>query len=116
MENNVLELANGAIKENVMLECKKVFENIMDPNTKATAKRTVTIKLTFEPDDKRQNIVVTAQADSKLCPINAIQTSMYANKNYKTGGIEAIECRPQIPGQQALDTTTEPEATCIKFA
>lgn len=115
-EKDILEIADGAIKEAVMVECSKVFNNIMDPNTRATAKRTVTIKLNFAPDDERQNVVVTAQADSKLCPLNPVQTSMYATKDYKTGEIEAVECRPQIPGQQAIDGGEEPEATHIKFA
>lgn len=37
---NILQLAQGAVQEKLDREFEKVFENIQDPNVKATAKRT----------------------------------------------------------------------------
>lgn len=49
-------LAHGAIQEKLDGELEKVFNNIHDPNTKAEAKRSITIKLEFAPDENRQAI------------------------------------------------------------
>lgn len=48
METNVsslLDMANGAIKERLDYEMGRVIQNIGDPNTKAAAKRTITVKI-----------------------------------------------------------------------
>lgn len=47
-------LANGAVQEKLNGELQKIFDNIHDNNTKATDKRSVTIKLEFIPDDERE--------------------------------------------------------------
>ena len=53
-KKSVLEMAMGAIAEITDYEVERVVANIMDPNTAATAKRKITITLTFAPDDYRQ--------------------------------------------------------------
>lgn len=55
-KKSVLEMAMGAIAEITDYEVERVVANIMDPNTAATAKRKITITLTFAPDDYRQQI------------------------------------------------------------
>lgn len=40
-------MANGGVQEKFVQELKKVTENILDPNTDAKKKRTVTITLTY---------------------------------------------------------------------
>ena len=55
-KKSVLEMAMGAIAEITDYEVERVVANIMDPNTNATAKRKITITLTFAPDDYRQQI------------------------------------------------------------
>lgn len=50
-KKSVLEMAMGAIAEITDYEVERVVANIMDPNTNATAKRKITITLTFAPDD-----------------------------------------------------------------
>lgn len=49
-KKSVLEMAMGAIAEITDYEVERVVANIMDPNTAATAKRKITITLTFAPD------------------------------------------------------------------
>lgn len=65
-KKSVLEMAMGAIAEITDYEVERVVANIMDPNTAATAKRKITITLTFAPDDYRQQIGMDAQAKTCL--------------------------------------------------
>ena len=65
-KKSVLEMAMGAIAEITDYEVERVVANIMDPNTAATAKRKITITLTFAPDDYRQQIGMDAQAKTTL--------------------------------------------------
>lgn len=68
-KKSVLDMAMGAIAEITDYEVERVVANIMDPNTSATAKRKITITLTFAPDDYRQQIGMDAQAKTTLAPI-----------------------------------------------
>ena len=65
---SILEMARGAFLERTDYEMKKLIENILDPNTHATAKRKMTITMTFMPDDDRKNIGV--KVDVKSTPVS----------------------------------------------
>lgn len=45
--SSLIDMANGAIKERLDYEMGRVIQNISDPNTKATAKRTITVKIKY---------------------------------------------------------------------
>lgn len=51
---SLLDMANGAIKERIDYEMGRVMQNISDPNTKASAKREITLKITLAPDEDRK--------------------------------------------------------------
>ena len=51
-KKSILEMARGAFVERVDLEMAKVIDNILDANTKPTAKRKLTLTIEFQPDDK----------------------------------------------------------------
>lgn len=74
---SILEMAHGAIMERADYEMDKVIDNILDVNTKAAKKRTLTVTLELLPDDDRQQIQVKATSKSKLEPTNAVTTSLY---------------------------------------
>ena len=76
--DSIMSMARGAFEERVDYEMDKVIQNILDPNTKATAKRKITITLTFAPDDYRQQIGMDAQAKTTLAPIQPVRTSLCA--------------------------------------
>lgn len=97
------ELAEGAIQEKLDGELQKVFTNIHDPNTGATAKRTVTIKLDFKPDDNRQVITVSSDFTTKLAPVEGVSTTVLTGRDISTGKVEAHELRSAVPGQTYLD-------------
>lgn len=56
--NSIMSMARGAFEERVDYEMDKVIQNILDPNTKATAKRKITLTIELTPDDERRTIGV----------------------------------------------------------
>lgn len=106
---SILEMAKGAITEQFDIEVGKVITNILDPNTEAKKKRTITLTVDFVPDDKRETVTITANAKSKLLPNNAIRTGLYIGADAKTGELQAVELVPNIPGQLALDGEEQEE-------
>ena len=51
--DSIMSMARGAFEERVDYEMDKVIQNILDPNTKATAKRKITLTIELTPDDER---------------------------------------------------------------
>ena len=52
--DSIMSMARGAFEERVDYEMDKVIQNILDPNTKATAKRKITLTIELTPDDERR--------------------------------------------------------------
>ena len=57
-KQSIVDMAMGAIKEKVDYEMSKIVDNILDINTKATGKRTLTLTFTLQPDDERKQVQV----------------------------------------------------------
>jgi hypothetical protein len=110
---SILEMAHGAIMERTDYEMKKVLDNILDPNTKAAKKRTLTVTLELLPDDDRKQIQVKATSKSKLEPTNAVSTALYITGDSDTGEVAAVEMVPQVPGQQAIDGSEQEQPTVL---
>lgn len=64
--DSIMRMARGAFEERVDYEMDKVIQNILDPNTKATAKRKITLTIELTPDDERRQIQVSVTAKSTL--------------------------------------------------
>ena len=118
MENlnkrSIIDMARGAIKERADYEMTRVVENILDPNTSATAARKITITLTLKSDDTRQNIAVSCVAKSTLAATNPVTTSLYVADEESI-----VEMVPQIPGQFGIAGTEQeapPALKLVKFA
>lgn len=60
--DSIMSMARGAFEERVDYEMDKVIQNILDPNTKATAKRKITLTIELTPDDERRTIGVSVTA------------------------------------------------------
>ena len=113
-KRSILQMARGAILERADYEIFRILENIMDPNTSATAKRKLTLTLELKPDDSRQNITVSCVAKSTLANTNPVVTSLYVADEETV-----VEMVPQIPGQVAFDGTEQeapPTLKIVKFA
>ena len=68
--DSIMRMARGAFEERVDYEMDKVIQNILDPNTKATAKRKITLTIELTPDDERRQIQVSVTAKSTLAATN----------------------------------------------
>lgn len=112
-QQSILEMARGAIQERADYEITRLLENILDPNTSATAKRKLTINLELKPDDDRQIISVSVTAKSALAPTNPVVTSLYVVDKETI-----LEMVPQVPGQLAVDGGEQdapPTLKLVKF-
>ena len=93
---------------------QEVAKNILDPNTEAEKKRTITVTLTFVPAKNRQTASVDIACRTKLAQPENVQTAMVMGKDLRTGAIDAreISTEPEIPGQyimmgnEIVDTST----------
>lgn len=72
---NINNLAGGAMAERINRELLKVAENVMDPNTKAEAVRTVTISIKIKPNEARQIGITDIDVKSSLAPAKGVPTS-----------------------------------------
>ncbi|MBP5431036.1 hypothetical protein [Ruminococcus sp.] len=113
---SILEMAQGAIMEQVNVEVSRIVDNILDPNTDAKKKRQLVLTVDFTPSSDRSAVVVSATAKSKLLPNNAIQTTLYVGADASTGEVQAVEMVPQIPGQQGFDGSIQQEPKIMKIA
>ena len=89
-------IAEGGLQEKLDNELEKVFDNILDLNTDAKAKRKITITLTMSSNEER-----TVKA--KLAPQNAVATTILVGRDYDTGMVHANELRSSVPGQMYFD-------------
>lgn len=96
-------LANGAVQEKLNGELQKLFDNIHDGNTKATDKRSITIKLEFVPDDDREIIKMDSTFTTKLANVEGVGTTILTGRDISTGYIEAKELKSKVKGQTYID-------------
>ena len=108
-KKSILEMSMGAILERVDYEMGKVMDNILDPNTKATAKRKISVTLELIPSADRRTITVQSTAK---CPVT---TSLYITNAPSTGELMVAEMVPQVPGQLALDGEEQDHPKILKF-
>lgn len=99
---SLIDMANGGFKEIMDREVCNVIDNILDVNTKATAKRKVTVTIEFTPDDSRVNIRVASTVKTSLATINPVTTTLYVAGEGSTGEARVVEMTPQIPGHVSM--------------
>lgn len=77
----------------------------LTPNTEAKKKRTLTIQITFTPDeDDREDVSVDVATNVKLAPETGLSTQLWINKDFKSGEVSITEhAKGQIKGQLTLD-------------
>jgi hypothetical protein len=100
---SISEMANGAFQEIIDAEMCRIIDNILDPNTSATAKRKLTVTFEFTADDGRSNILVKHTTKCTFAPKNPQVTSLYIAGEASTGEMQIVEMTPQLPGQVGLD-------------
>ena len=65
-KKSILEMSSGAILERVDYEMGKVLDNILDPNTKADAKRKISVTVELLPSADRRTIMVKTTVKKHL--------------------------------------------------
>ena len=115
-KKSILEMSMGAILERVDYEMGRVLDNIIDPNTKATAKRKITVNLELIPSSDRKTITVQSTAKSTVVPTEPITTSLFITSQPGTGEMVVAEMTPQVPGQVSMDGNVQEQPKVLKFA
>ena len=111
---SILEMSRGAILERVDYEMGRVITNILDPNTKADAKRKLTITLELVPSADRKTINVRTTAKSTLVATDPVTTGLYITSN-GDGEMMVAELVPQIPGQLDFSGGEQEQPNILKF-
>ena len=114
-KKSILEMSMGAILERVDYEMGKVLDNILDPNTKPTGKRKITVGLELIPAADRKTITVLTTAKSTLVPTEPITTSLFITSTPGTGEMLVAEMVPQVPGQMDLGGGIQEQPKVLKF-
>lgn len=112
--SSILQMARGTFQERVDYEMGRVVDNILDLNTKATAKRKITLTIELTPDDERQTISVAVQAKATLAPTNPVATALCITSD-GNGEMVVAEMVPQIPGQINMDGTQQEAPKILKL-
>ena len=115
VKKSILEMARGAFLEQVDYEMAKVIDNILDPNTKATSKRRITVTMELVPDNSRAKIAVSFATKLALVATNPLTTSLYVMGESGTGEMCVVEMVPQIPGQMALNGVEQERPPQLKI-
>ena len=92
-KEETLTLANlgeGAAVELFEAELEKVSKNILDPNTEAKAPRSITLKVSFKPDENRDLATVDVSVGAKLAGSKSFLTKVVFGKDVR-GRVEARE-------------------------
>lgn len=103
-ETKIETLRGGAALEMVNNALAEVWENILDPNTESTTKRSVVMKLEFKPSADRSSSPVSIKVEKKLAPQAAV--SAHVNIGTDHDGI-ATASEYMNPNQNELPVATE---------
>lgn len=98
-------LCGGAVQERINRALAKVVDNILDPNTEAKKKRSITLKLSFVPnEDDREDVAVGAEVNYSLAPEEGTGTHLFVSKDPNSKQITITEHQKgEIKGQLSLD-------------
>lgn len=97
-------LKGGAAVEMVNNALEEVWANVLDPNTNATAKRSVVMKIEFKPAQDRASSPVSIAVEKKLASQAAV--SAHVNIGTDSDGI-ATASEYMNPNQNELPITSE---------
>ncbi|HHQ6370587.1 TPA: hypothetical protein ACSSHN_001692 [Streptococcus agalactiae] len=100
-------IAEGGLQEKLDNELEQVFDNILDLNTEAKAKRKITITLTMSSNEERTVVDTIMEVKSKLAPQNGVATTILVGRDYDTGQVHANELKSTVPGQMYFDENGE---------
>lgn len=96
MEFGLSKIGLGALEEKFGDTMATVIENIVDPNTAITAKREITIKITFKPSLEERSICsMSSSVVAKLAPTKTLLSQIRVGIDETSKEVDAIEYVPQ---------------------
>lgn len=101
--------AEGQLREAFQGSFEKVIKNMNDPNCRATAKREITMKLVFSPNEWRDQFKVVVSTKEKLAAKFPVETLIYMGKDLTTGQIEYEEAGTGLRGQMTINDYIQAE-------
>ena len=110
---SILNMAKGAIENRVNEEMAKVVDNVLDPMTKASAKRVLTLKIEVIPDDFRESMAIDVSVSSKLA--QRLPASTMLQFGHINDELALLELQPQIPGQMDMFGAEEENPKILKM-
>ena len=102
-------ICSGAVQEKVDRALRAVADNILDPNTDAKKKRSITLKIVFQPnEDDREDVAVHVEVTKSLAPEAGVKTQLFIAKDLESGALTVQEHqRGVIKGQLDLGDMDE---------
>ena len=104
-------LCRGALIERVDAELEKVVQNVLDPNTKAKAKRIILLEMKVLPSESRDTATVEIVTKSKLEPATPLETTIALGMD-RNGRVDASEL---VADPAEYDADIDQTGKCIKF-
>ena len=96
------EIVGGALQEKFQNSFQRVMDNLQDVNTPYKAKREITIKMTFEQNEARDNVMTSIKVTEKLAAQGELATQFAIGKDLRTGEVIAEEYGNQLKGQMQI--------------
>jgi len=107
---SLASLMDGAAIERFDRALQDVIANTQDPNTSPTAKREITLKVTFKPDDERFLTAFDINCSVKLAGPKPLKSACVID----TGRDGAMEARELANPQQKLFEEKKPKPNSDK--
>lgn len=79
-ETDLQNIAEGVAPELFSHELKKIAANILDINTKSTAKRKLALIFEFVPDENREEMKVHVSSKVNLAPVKTCSKTLWLGK------------------------------------
>ena len=108
---HIVDIAGGALIEEVDEKLGTLVENLLDLNTDHGKARTLTIKLKFTTDERREVTKCEATTTVSLVHSKPVVTQMVFGM--EDGVMAAVEIARQVPGQMSLEGGTAPQPPII---
>ena len=108
---HIVDIAGGALIEEIDTQLAKIVENLLDPNTDHGKARSMTIQLKFSTDERRE--VTKCEATTKVSLVHSKPVVTQMVFGMENGEMAAVEIARQIPGQTSLDGTEQAQPPII---
>ena len=110
---NLETFAGGALQEKFDDAMEKVLQNMTDPNTPWKNKRKITVEVTFEQNEDRDDSSVNVSVIPKLAAVKPVETRMAIGRDLATGKCYAEEYGNTVRGQMSFNDLQRPEDVVV---